>query len=159
MPWCTYRSDPDCRLAYVTTPFYPIECKQLLLDVSCVSVHSRCISSHMAGAYHSTHFLFSKLGEDRANPSESLWTLQLKCSRLYFPTRYILLYFSSAHWLKIWIKYTTCGHCVCTTKASNMMRTMFPRYFRRILHLRIHNHPVPQPRGHNRTRKRKVHNR
>ena len=39
---CTYRSDPDsCRLAYGTTPFGPIECKQILTDVSCVYVHSR----------------------------------------------------------------------------------------------------------------------
>ena len=37
---CTYRSEPDsCRLAYGTAPFGPIECKQLLMDVPCVSVH------------------------------------------------------------------------------------------------------------------------
>ena len=51
---CTYRSDPDsCRLAYGTALFRPIECKQLLMDVSCVPVHSlaRCISSHRAGAF------------------------------------------------------------------------------------------------------------
>ena len=51
---CTYHSDSDsCHLpvAYGTTPFDPVECKQLLLDVYCVSVHPRCISSHMTGAY------------------------------------------------------------------------------------------------------------
>ena len=49
---CTYRSDPySCRLAYGASPFGPIEFKQLLLDVSCVSVHSKCTASHMAGAY------------------------------------------------------------------------------------------------------------
>ena len=54
---CTYRLDPDsCRLAYGTAPFGPIECKQLLLDVSCVSVHSRCTTSHMAGAYTLSFF-------------------------------------------------------------------------------------------------------
>ena len=31
---------------------------------------------------------------------------------LYSPTRYILLYFSSAQWPKIWIKSTTCRRCV-----------------------------------------------
>ena len=55
---CTYRSDPySCRLVCGTAPFVgPIECKQLLLDVSCVSVHSRCITSHMAGAYTLSFF-------------------------------------------------------------------------------------------------------
>ena len=53
----TYGSDPDsCSLAYGTSPFGPIECKQLLMDVSCVSVHSRCISSHMTGAYTLSFF-------------------------------------------------------------------------------------------------------
>ena len=33
-----------------TALFGPIECKQLLTNVSCVSVHSRCISSHMVCA-------------------------------------------------------------------------------------------------------------
>ena len=44
----------SCSLAYGTTPFGPVECKQLLLDVSCVSVHARCTTTHMAalaGAY------------------------------------------------------------------------------------------------------------
>ena len=56
----TYRSDPDsCRLAHGTAPFGQIECKPLLMDVSqaCVSVHSRCISSHTAGAYTLSFFL------------------------------------------------------------------------------------------------------
>ena len=53
----THGSDPDsCRLAYGTSPFGPIECKQLLMDVSCVSLHSRCIFSHMAGAYTLSFF-------------------------------------------------------------------------------------------------------
>ena len=48
---CTYCSKPDsCRLADGTAPFDPIECKQCLLDVSCVSMHSRCTTSHMAHA-------------------------------------------------------------------------------------------------------------
>ena len=60
----TYHSYPDscqcCHLAYGTALFGPIECKQLLLDVSCVSVHSRYTSSHMAGAY--THSFFEIRG-------------------------------------------------------------------------------------------------
>ena len=49
---CTNRSDPDsCRLTCGTAQFRPVECKQLSMNVSCVSVHSRCISLHMAGAY------------------------------------------------------------------------------------------------------------
>ena len=53
----TYRLDPySCCLAYCTAQFGPIECKQLFLNVSCVSVHSRCISSHMAGAYTLSFF-------------------------------------------------------------------------------------------------------
>ena len=72
---CTYRSEPDsCRLAYGTAPFGPIACKQLLMDVPCVSVHSRRTTSHMAGAYTLS----------RATPSESLWTLQIKRSRVVF---------------------------------------------------------------------------
>ena len=46
-----YLSLDSCLLAFGTSPFGPIVCKQLLLDVSCVSVHSRCSTSHMAGAY------------------------------------------------------------------------------------------------------------
>ena len=38
-------------LVYGTALMGPIECHQLLLDVSCTSVHSRCISSHKTGAY------------------------------------------------------------------------------------------------------------
>ena len=53
---CTYRSEPDsCRLAYGTTPFGPIECKPLLMDVSCVSVHSTLRIWLVL-----THFLFSR---------------------------------------------------------------------------------------------------
>ena len=37
------------------------------------------MSSHMAGAY-----FFRDKGEDRATPSEPLWTLQLKRSRVVF---------------------------------------------------------------------------
>ena len=80
---CTYRSEPySCRLAYGTAPFGPIACKQLLMDVPCVSVHSRCTTSHMAGAY--TLSFFEIRGGDRATPSESLWTLQIKRSRVVF---------------------------------------------------------------------------
>ena len=45
------------------------------------------------------HIFFRDKGEDQATQSESLWTLQLKCSRLYSPTPYISLYFSNALWL------------------------------------------------------------
>ena len=54
---CNYSSKPySCRLAYGTARFGPIECKQLLMDVPCVSVHSRCTTSHMAGAYTLSFF-------------------------------------------------------------------------------------------------------
>ena len=46
----------SCCLAYGTALFGPIECKQLLMNLSCDSVHSRCISSHMAGAYTLSFF-------------------------------------------------------------------------------------------------------
>ena len=82
---CTYRLDPDsCLLAYGTAQFGPIECKQLLMDVSCVSVHSRCISSHMTGAYS---LFFFKIWGRTVQPHLSL----------YSPTRCILSYFSCVH--------------------------------------------------------------
>ena len=82
---CTYRSEPDsCRLAYGTAPFGPIERKQLLMDVSCVSVHLTCTISHMAGTYTLSFFENQDKGDDHATPSESLWTLQIKRSRVVF---------------------------------------------------------------------------
>ena len=71
-------------LGTCTAVFDPIECKQLLLDVSCVAVHSRCKTSHMAASGAYTLSFFRDTGEDRAIPSESLWTLQLKHSRVEF---------------------------------------------------------------------------
>ena len=53
-------------LAYGTSLFGPIECKQLLMNVCCVSVHSRCISMHIAGAY--TLSVLKREGGGQYNP-------------------------------------------------------------------------------------------
>ena len=85
-----------------------LECKQLLLDVSCVSVNSRCTTSHMASAY--TLSFFWDEGEDSATPSESPWTLQLNCSRVAFSNP---MYFAIFLYCTVtWIKCTTCRVCV-----------------------------------------------
>ena len=42
---CTYRSDLHLnRLVYATAPFGPLVFQQLLMNVSCVSVHARCFT-------------------------------------------------------------------------------------------------------------------
>ena len=157
---CTYRLDLySCCVAYGPAPFGPIECKQLLMYVSCVSVHTRCISLHMTGAYTLSFF---EIRGRIVQPRLSQFGLsKYNVQGLYSPTRCILLYFSRAQWPKIWIKCTTCRCCVwqsalhhrgkqCPGESSTVptliqlhlqerkpiMRTMFPRYFRRILHLR-----------------------
>ena len=83
---------------------------------------------------------------------------------LFSPTRCILLYFSSAPWPKfessLQLVGVVFGSLLCTTEASNVQvnlplfphwfssiycrgeeRWTFPRYFRRIPHLKTHNHP------------------
>ena len=45
---------------------------------------------------HTFFFLFGNKGEDRAAPSELLWTLQLQLSRVDSPTRPTQQQFSSA---------------------------------------------------------------
>ena len=45
---CTFCLDPhSCLSAYGTALFGPIECEQLLLDVSCVSMHSKDAPLHI----------------------------------------------------------------------------------------------------------------
>ena len=94
---CTYCSEPDsCSLAYGTAPSGPIEYKQLLMDVSCVSDHSRGISLHMAGAY--TFSFFEKRGRT-VQPCPSRFGLSnynIQGLQLHSPARGISLYFSSA---------------------------------------------------------------
>ena len=92
---CTYRLDPDsCRLAYGTAPFGPIECKQLLL----LCLVSLCIQDAPLRIWLVlTHFFFRDKGEDRATPSESLWTLQIQLSRGAFSSpRYFAIFLQCA---------------------------------------------------------------
>ena len=74
------------------------------MDVSCVSEHSRCISSHMAGAYTLSFFKI------RGKLVEPVWVA------LDSPTKTfkgcILQPNSRAQWLKIWAKCTTYKRCV-----------------------------------------------
>ena len=92
---CTYRSEPDsCRLAYGTAPFGPIACKQLLMDVPCVYVHSRCTTSHMAGSYTLSFF---EIRGRTVQPRPSRFGLSnYNIQGVHSPARGILLYFSSA---------------------------------------------------------------
>ena len=142
---CTCRSEPySCLLAYGRAQFGPFECKFINECVLCL-----CAFKMHLFAYD--------------------WCLtpSLCVHGLFSPTRCILLYFSSAPWPKVWIKCTTCRRCVWQSALHHrgkqcpgesfavpiliqlhllqgrrtMMKTMFPRYFRRIPHLRTHNHP------------------
>ena len=93
---CTYLSDPDfCRLAHGKAPFGPIECQQLLW------MRLWCISSHKTGAY-TLHFF--KIRGKTEQPRLSRLELSNK-NVLYFPTRGILLYFSSDQ------KFESSLHC------------------------------------------------
>ena len=89
----TYRSDPySCRFAYDAAPFGPIACQHFLLDVSCISVHSRCIYSHKADAYTLSFF---KIRARTMQPHLSRFGLSNNSVQgFHSPTRGILLYFS-----------------------------------------------------------------
>ena len=112
---CTYRSDPkSCRLAYGITPFGSIACQSLttiingcaFMPLPCVSVHSRCISSHKTGALHT--FFFRDKGEHRTIPSKSLRTLQLQHSRGAFSSQVFAIFLQPA----VTRKCTTCRLCI-----------------------------------------------
>ena len=101
------------------------------MSQACISVHSRCTTSYMAGAYTLSFFEIRRRTVQRyCNP---VWVslnspLNQNIQGLYSPARCSLLYFSSAPWLKIWIKCSTCRLCVwqaaCTTEASNVQANL-----------------------------------
>ena len=77
-------SEPDsCCLAYGTAPFGPIDCKQAIMN-GCVLCLCTFKMHHFACAWCLHTFFFRDKGEDCATPSESLWTLQIKRSRVVF---------------------------------------------------------------------------
>ena len=70
--------------------------QQLLMDVPCVSVHSRCISSHKTGAY--TFSFFEMRGRSKQPRLSHFGLSNYNVQGLHSPTRGILLYFSSPPW-------------------------------------------------------------
>ena len=103
------------------------------MDVSCVFVHSRCISSHMAGAY--THFFFRDKGGTVQPPLSRLGLSNVQ--GLYSPTRLenTIGYFSSAQWPKIELSVQLVGvvfcSLPCTTEASKVQGNLllFPHWY------------------------------
>ena len=64
------------------------------MNVSCASVHSRCITSYMAGAY--TLSFFEIRGRTMQPRLSRFGLSNYNVQGLYSPTRCILQYFSSA---------------------------------------------------------------
>ena len=128
---CSRPRDPySCYLAYGTALFGPFECKQSLMDVSCVSVHSTCISSHVVSV---NTLSFSKI---TARSVQHIWVA------LDFPTKMFTgcwMYFAIfLQWLvtekfesKVQLVGFVFGILLCTTEASNVQANLplFPHWF------------------------------
>ena len=97
-------------------------------------------SSHKTGAYKVS---FLDKGEDPCNP-RALWVALASPTAtfngLYSPTRCILLYFSSAQWLKKLIKYT--AYRLCVLQSALHHRAMSRQTFHS-----FHSDSAPSPAG------------
>ena len=104
---CTFRSGPYLsQLAYTIAPFGPLVFLQVLMYVSCVSVHARCIAWHITVAY--TLFFFEiRWRTEQPRPCHFV-LFNYNYQGVDSPTRPTQQQFSSSQWPKIWIKCTNC---------------------------------------------------
>ena len=110
------------------------QCKQLLLDVPLDGVLCVCAFKMHHFAYGSclNTFFFRDEEEDGATPSESLWTLQLKRSRVVFSNlMYFAIFLQNAVTENLNQVYNLIeivgfvfGSLVCTTEASNVQANL-----------------------------------
>ena len=99
---------PSAHYYMIKHPFGQFEAQQLLINVSCVSVHAKCIASHKTAA---DTISFLREGAVHPRPSR-LGLSNYNVQGLDSPISWRFEQFSSAQWIKIWSNCTNSWHCV-----------------------------------------------